>query len=34
LPDTMTMLSNLLYALVYTALLLTIAILIFSRRQF
>jgi ABC-type transport system involved in multi-copper enzyme maturation permease subunit len=34
LPDPMTMLSNVLYALLYTALLLTIAILIFSRRQF
>ena len=34
LPDTVTMLSNGLYALIYTALLLTIAILIFSRRQF
>lgn len=34
LPDPMTMLSNVLYGLIYTALLLTIAILIFSRRQF
>ena len=34
LPDSMTLLSNVLYALIYTALLLTIAILIFSRRQF
>lgn len=34
LPDAVTMLSNVLYALIYTALLLTIAILIFSRRQF
>jgi ABC-type transport system involved in multi-copper enzyme maturation permease subunit len=34
LPDHLTMLSNVLYGLIYTALLLTIAILIFSRRQF
>jgi ABC-type transport system involved in multi-copper enzyme maturation permease subunit len=34
LPDTMSLLSNVLYALIYTALLLTIAVMIFSRRQF
>lgn len=34
LPDPLGLLSNVLYALVYTALLLTIAVIIFSRRQF
>jgi ABC-type transport system involved in multi-copper enzyme maturation permease subunit len=34
LPDALELLSHVLYALVYTALLLTIAVIIFSRRQF
>ncbi len=34
LPDPMSLLSSVLYGLIYTALLLTIAVMIFSRRQF